>query len=37
MEVDNLNVADVAYPLVIKKLIGVFQLQLFHVCNECIS
>ena len=31
MEVDNLTVADVAYPLVTKRLMGVFQQQLVHV------
>ncbi len=37
MEVDNLTVADVAYPLVTKRLVGVFQQQLVHVRNGCIS
>ena len=37
MEVDNLTVADVAYPLVTKRLVGVFQEQLVHVRNWCIS
>ena len=37
MEVDNLTVADIAYPLVTKRLMGVFQLQLVHVRNGCIS
>ena len=37
MEVDNLTVADVAYPLVTKRLTGVFQQQLVHVRNGCIS
>ena len=37
MEVDNLTVADVAYPLVTKRLTGVFQQQLVHVHNGCIS
>ena len=37
MEVDNLTVADVAYPLVTRRLMGVFQQQLFHVRNGCIS
>lgn len=37
MEVDNLTVADVAYPLVTKRLMGVFQQQLVHVRNGCIS
>ena len=37
MEVDNLTVADVAYPLVTRRLMGVFQQQLVHVRNGCIS
>ncbi len=37
MEVDNLTVADVAYPLVTQRLTGVFQQQLVHVRNGCIS
>ena len=37
MEVDNLTVADVAYPLVTRRLTGVFQQQLVHVRNGCIS
>lgn len=37
MEVDNLTVTDVAYPLVTKRLTGVFQQQLVHVHNGCIS
>ena len=37
MEVNNLTVADVAYPLVTKRLMGVFQQQLVHVRNGCIS
>ena len=37
MEVDNLTIADVAYPLVTKRLTGVFQQQLVHVRNGCIS
>ena len=37
MEVDNLTVADVAYPLVTKRLTGVFQQQLIHVRNGCVS
>jgi hypothetical protein len=31
--VDNLTVADVAYPIVTKRLMGVFQQQLVHVRN----
>lgn len=34
---DNLTVADVAYPLITKRLVGVFQQQLVHVRNGCIS
>ena len=38
MEVDNITVADIAYyPLVTKRMIGVFQQQLVHVRNGCIS
>ena len=37
LEVDDLTVADVAYPLVTKRVMGVFQLQLVHVRNGCIS
>ena len=37
MEVDNISVADVAYPLITSRLIGVFQQQLVHVRNGCIS
>ena len=37
MAVDNITVADVAYPLVTKKLIAVYQQQLVHVQNGCIS
>ena len=37
MEVDNLTVADIAYPLVTKRMIGVLQQQLVHVRNGCIS
>ena len=37
MEMDNLTVADVAYPLVTKRLIGIYQQQLVHVHNGCIS
>ena len=37
LEVDNHTVADVAYPLVTKRLMGVFQQQIAHVHNGCIS
>ena len=37
MEVDNMTVADVAYPLVSKRVTAVFQQQLVHVRNGCIS
>ncbi len=37
MEVDNLTVADIAYPLVTKRVIAVFQQQLVHVRNGCLS
>ena len=36
-QVDNLTVADVAYPLITKRVMGVFQQQLVHVRNGCIS
>ena len=37
IKVDNISVADVAYPLITRRLIGVFQQQLVHVHNGCIS
>ena len=37
MKVDNLTVVDVVYPLITKRVITVFQLQLIHVRNGCIS
>ena len=37
MEVENLTVADIAYPLVTKRVVSVFQQQLVHVHNGCIS
>ena len=37
MEVDNLTVADIVYPLITKWLVCVFQQQLVHVRNGCIS
>ena len=37
MEVDNLTVADIVYPLVTKRMTGVFQQQLIHMRNGCIS
>ena len=37
MNVENLTVADVAYPLVTKRVMDVFQRQLVHVRNGCIS
>ena len=37
LEVDNLTVADIAYPLITKCVICVFQQQLVHVRNGCIS
>ena len=37
LEVDNLMVADIAYPLITKCVICVFQQQLVHVRNGCIS
>ena len=37
MEVDNLTVTDVAYPLVTGRLMSVFQQQVVHIRNGCIS
>ncbi len=37
MQVSDLSVADVAYPLITKRVIEVFKLQLIHVRNGCIS
>ena len=37
IEVDSLTVADIAYPLVTRRLMSVFQQQPVHVCNGCIS
>ena len=37
MNTDALTVADVAYPLVTKRVMAVFQRQLIHVKNGCIS
>ena len=37
MNVENLTVADVVYPLVTSRVMGVFQRQLVHVQNGCIS
>jgi hypothetical protein len=37
MRVDDLTVADVAYPLVTRRVAAVFQQQLIHVQNGCIS
>ena len=37
MEVDNLTVADLAYPFATRRLTSVFQQQLVHVHNGCIS
>ncbi len=37
MIVENLSVADVAYPLITKRVIAVFQQQLIHAKNGCIS
>ena len=37
MNTDNLTVADVAYPLVANTVMTVFQRQLIHVKNSCIS
>ena len=37
MEVDNLIVTDIAYPLITRRVMSVFQQQLVHVRNGCIS
>ena len=37
MAVDDLSVAHVAYPLITSRVMGVFQQQLVHVRNGCIS
>lgn len=37
LEVDKLTVANVAYPLITSRVIAVFQQQLVHVRNGCIS
>ena len=37
MKVDNITVADVAYPLITTRVLKVFQQQLIHVRNGCIS
>ena len=37
LDVENITVADIAYPLVTKRVMDVFQQQLIHVHNGCIS
>ena len=37
LEVDNLTLADIAYPLVTQRVMDVFQKQLIHIRNGCIS
>ena len=37
LNVDNLIVADIAYPLVTKRVVDVFEQQLIQVRNGCIS
>ena len=37
LEVDNLALADIVYPLVTQRVMDVFQKQLIHICNGCIS
>ena len=37
MKVDDLTVADVAYPLITRRVTAMFQQQLVHVWNGCIS
>ena len=37
LEVEDLTVADIAYPLVTKRLTGVYQQQLVHIRNGCVS
>ena len=37
LKVDDLTVADIAYPLITKRVVAVFQQQLVHVRNGCVS
>ena len=37
LQVDNSTVANIAYPLITKNLLAVFQQQLVHVLNGCIT
>ena len=37
MCVENLTVADIGYPLITRRVMSVFQQQLVHVHNGCIS
>jgi len=37
LKIENLTVADIAYPLISKRVVAVFQQQLFHVHNGCMS
>ena len=37
LSIDNLTVADVAYPLVTKRVLAVYNQQLIHVRNGCVS
>ena len=37
LSIDDITVADIAYPLITKRVMDVFQRQLIHVRNGCIS
>lgn len=37
LNTEDLTVADIAYPLITKRVMGVFQQQLVHIHNGCIS
>ena len=37
MRVDDLTVADIAYPLITKRVVAVYEQQLVHVRNACVS
>ena len=36
LQLDNLMVADIAYPLITSRVASVFQQQLIHVHNGCV-
>ena len=37
LSINTITVADIAYPLITKRVISVFQQQLVHIQNGCIS